>query len=156
MTPQEQAVIEKLDVDLPQTKTIKKIYENQKIMIEGLNNEREFNKSEFEKGTEKFKDVFIELNHAKAERKHLREEMSEMKNQISDGFNHIKEAIKSKENEELKAEIRTLKTDKDKKEERRFTLQNGLILMFATIVLTTVFTNIKHIGYDSTESSAIH
>ena len=109
LTPQEQADAAKLDKDLPNTETIKRIYENQETMIKGLEDEREFNKSEFEKGSEKFREIFSELKDAKAERKELREEVSEMKEDYKKGVKEIVDTIQNKELSDLRDEVRDSK-----------------------------------------------
>lgn len=148
LTPQEQSLIDDLDIKLPQTKTIDNLKQGQEEILKVIEDEREFNKSEFAKGTEKFKEISSEL-------KEVRSEVNQMKTQISDGFNEMKSAIKNKENEELRAEIRSLKTDKEIKEDRKFTIQNGIFLIIATIILTAIFTNIKHVSFDSKSQSVI-
>ena len=108
LTPEEQAVVDKLDKDLPQTQTIKRIFENQETMIKGFNDEREFNKSEFAKGTEKFKEIFSEL-------KEVRSEVNDMKSLLMDAFTDLKNQMAKKEITDLTDEVKALRTEKKEK-----------------------------------------
>ena len=108
LTPEEQAVVDKLDKDLPQTQTIKRIFENQETMIKGFNDEREFNKSEFAKGTEKFKEIFSEL-------KEVRSEVYDMKSLLMDAFTDLKNQMAKKEITDLTDEVKALRTEKKEK-----------------------------------------
>ena len=143
-TPEEQAEIDRLNKNLPYTPIIKHIFENQEFMIKGFEDERKFNQSEFEKGSEKFKEIFGEL-------KEVRSEVSDMKSQIADGFkknedkldNYITE-VKDKRYDEIakKLEKREQKEDREKENEkssmanRQSQIIVGLVLLLAGALVT--------------------
>lgn len=137
LTPPEQGIVDKLDKDLPHTKVIKQLYENQETMIKGLQDEREFNKSEFAKGTEKFREIFSELKDAKAERKELREEVSEMKEDYKKGVKEIVDTIHNKELSDLRGEIRDSK--QKEKDTKMFWNGVGKTVLSAVIIAIILF-----------------
>ena len=111
-------------------------------IIDMIKEDKEQNKTQFDEGSVKFKELWDEV-------KEVRSEVTEMKGQIKDGFNDVTTAIKNKENDELKAEIKGLKKVKDKDEERSFTMKSGLFLIVATIILTAIFTNLPKVTISS-------
>lgn len=117
MTPQEQAVIDKLDVDLPLTKTIDNLKQGQEEIRKDIQDEREFNKSEFAKGTEKFKEIFGEL-------KEVRNEVKEMNTQVTDELKGIRSDITKHIMETDKSEMAKL----NKKLDRWASLKDGILV----------------------------
>jgi len=117
VTPQEQAIIDKLDIDLPLTKTIDNLKAGQEEIRKDIQDEREFNKSEFAKGTEKFKEIFGEL-------KEVRNEVSEMRTQISDGFKGIKDEFTKHITDTQNSEIKKL----NKKLDRTSAMKDGILV----------------------------
>jgi len=138
LTPDEQAQIEKLDSDLQHTKTIDSLKQGQEEIRNDIQSEREFNKSEFAKGTEKFKELFGEL-------KEVRIEVGDMKTQISDGFKQqrddlAKHLAETKDNQitDLKASIEKRDETDTKKRDRVNALKDGiLVTLIGGILLAT-------------------
>ena len=118
--------------DLP---IISELKEGQKKIIYIIEEEKVLNKKAFDSGAEKFDDLY--------------EKVEEMGTQIREGFNGIESAIKSKENEELRHELRGLRREKDTESDRNFTYKSGIILIVATVVLTAIFTNLPNISFKS-------
>ena len=143
MTPQEQAVIDKLDVDLPQTKTMQKVFENQENMIKGFEDERKFNKSEFAKGSEKFKEVFVELKEAKKERKELKDEVNDMKEDYKKGVKEIVDTIRNQEINNLRDEVRN---GKQKEKDTKVFWSGVAKTVLSAVVIAVVLFALSKIG----------
>lgn len=143
MTPQEQATIEKLDRDLPLTKTIDNLKKGQEEIRKDIQDEREFNKSEFTKGAEKFKAIFTELKEAKLERKQLKEEVSEMKEDYKKGVKEIVDTINNKEISDLRGEIRD---NKQKQKEVKMFWSGVAKSVLSGIVIAIVLYGLSKIG----------
>ena len=135
LTPPEQVIVDKLDKDLPHTATIKRIFENQEVMIKGFEDEREFNKSEFGKGTEKFREIFGELKEVKSEQKELRSEVSDMKSQIVESIDGLKNQIAKKELTDIVDEVKLLRTEKKDKAKNTDKLIYGAIGTAISLIL---------------------
>ena len=127
LTPQEQAIIEKLDNDLPLTKTIDNLKQGQEEIRKDIQDEREYNKSEFAKGTEKFKEIFSEL-------KEVRSEVKDMKSQISDGFRDMKDEFTKHIADSQDSEISKL----NKKLDRWAAIKDGVLVALISGVAVAV------------------
>ena len=129
LTLQEQQNIDKLDADLQHTKTIDNLKQGQEDIRQDISNERDFNKSEFAKGTEKFREIFDEL-------KEVRSEVNDMKSQIATGFIEQKRAFEKHILDGKEDEIKKL----NKRLDARDQIKNGVIITFigGTIVWLVV------------------
>lgn len=135
LTPQEQAVVDKLENDLPHTPIIKSLTENQDNIIKMVEEERAFNKIEFDRGTEKFKEISSEL-------KEVRSEVSDMKSQIKDGFKQQREDLakhlsETKDNQilDLKETIEKKNIDTDKRDTRISSIKDGILVTLVSGIL---------------------
>ena len=106
-----------LDKDLQVVPTIKSLKNGQEQIIKELEDDREFNETEFAKGTKKFKELSTALNE-------VRSEVSDMKVQISDGFREQKRAFEKHILDGKEDEIRKL----NKRLDARDQIKNGVII----------------------------
>ena len=109
LTPEEQAEADRLDIALPNTQTIKKIFNNQEDMIKGFEDDRAFNKSEFAKGAEKFKEISSEL-------KEVTVKVDNMEAQIENGFKRQREDLAKHLSETKDNQITDLKNAVEKRD----------------------------------------
>ena len=128
LTPQEQVVIDKLDNDLKHTKTIDNLKQGQEQIIKDIKDDKEFNKSEFAKGTEKFKEIFSELKEVKSE-------VSDMKSQITNSIDGLKNQIAKKEITDLSDEVKALRTEKKEKAKNTDKIFYGAIGTVISLVI---------------------
>lgn len=127
LTPQEQSVIDDLDKKLPQTKTIDNLKQCQEKILKVVEDERAFNKSEFAKGTEKFKEISSELRE-------VNREVSDMKSQISSGFKDLKQDFINHVNDSKDNEIKKL----NKRLDRTSAIKDGVLSALVSGILLAV------------------
>jgi len=128
LTPEEQVRAQGLDKDLPNTQTIKGLYQNQEQIIQELKDEKEFNKHEFAKGTEKFKEIFGEL-------KEVRSEVSDMKSQITNSIDGLKNQMAKKEITDLTDEVKALRGEKKEKAKNTDKLIYGAVGTVLSLII---------------------
>ena len=110
LTSQRQAEIVKLDDDLQHTVTIDNLRQSQETIIKTIEEEREANQKAFDKGAEKFDDLY--------------KEVGEMKKQITEGFRVIRQDISDHITQGKDDEIKKL----NKKLDGRDQVKNGVII----------------------------
>lgn len=124
MTPAEQAFNSQVKADITVCEIIENhesLSVNQEKIMEMILDEKEQNKLDFAKGTEKFNQLF--------------KEVGEMKREIKDGFNSLKEEIKDKRINDLTEAVKEQKNDAAYKKSRVDKLKDGVLLFISVSII---------------------
>jgi uncharacterized protein YpuA (DUF1002 family) len=133
VTPTQQ----QLEADLPHTPIIQSLTENLESITSMVEEDREFNKMEFERGTEKFKELGEGQREQAKGLREVKSEVSEMKEDYKKGVKEIVDTIHNKELSDLRVEIRDAK--QKEKDNKMFWSGVGKTVLSAIVIAIVLF-----------------